>query len=154
MCQFKCSSHPGSFLLLSELSLNGEKLVDEEVRRALYGVKQMREVMWRNEQKHGHLMKSLRHSSDKKKVRPMLTFPMKERRTERKASKYKCFPVCHQGADQLAKEVTEKLEEAEEQCKDSLQSEWEECRPCLKDACKSFYTSTCRRGFGAFHAKV
>ncbi|XP_031149839.1 clusterin-like protein 1 [Sander lucioperca] len=110
---------------LKQLSLNGEKLVDEEVRRALYGVKQMREVMWRNEQKHGHLMKSLRHSSDKKK-----------------------------GADQLAKEVTEKLEEAEEQCKDSLQSEWEECRPCLKDACKSFYTSTCRRGFGAFHAKV
>ncbi|XP_034742614.1 clusterin-like protein 1 [Etheostoma cragini] len=110
---------------LKQLSLNGEKLVDGEVRRALYGVKQMREVMWRNEQKHGHLMKSLRHSSDKKK-----------------------------GADQLAKEVTEKLKEAEEQCKDSLQSEWEECRPCLEDACKSFYASTCRRGFGAFHVKV
>ncbi|XP_042354210.1 clusterin-like protein 1 [Plectropomus leopardus] len=110
---------------LKQLSLNGEKLVDEEVRRALYGVKQMREVMWRNEQKHEHLMKSLRHSSDKKK-----------------------------GADQLAKEVTEKLEEAEEQCKDSLQTEWEECRPCLEDACKNFYTSTCRRGFGIFHAKV
>ncbi|XP_033507024.2 clusterin-like protein 1 [Epinephelus lanceolatus] len=110
---------------LKQLSLNGEKLVDEEVRRALYGVKQMREVMWRNEQKHEHLMKSLRHSSEKKR-----------------------------GADQLAKEVTEKLEEAEEQCKDSLQTEWEECRPCLEDACKTFYTSTCRRGFGTFHAKV
>ncbi|XP_029309209.1 clusterin-like protein 1 [Cottoperca gobio] len=110
---------------LKQLSLNGEKVVDEEVTRALYGVKQMREVMWRNEQKHGHLMKSLRHSSDKKK-----------------------------GTDQLTKEVTEKLEEAEEQCKDSLQSEWEECRPCLEDACKTFYTSTCRRGFGIFHAKV
>ncbi|XP_069548454.1 clusterin-like protein 1 [Brachyistius frenatus] len=110
---------------LRQLSVDGEKLVDEEVRRALYGVKQMKEVMWRNEQKHEHLMKSLRHSSDKKK-----------------------------GAAQLAKEVTEKLEEAEEQCKDSLQSEWEECRPCLEDACKSFYTSTCRRGFATFHAKV
>ncbi|XP_068593781.1 clusterin-like protein 1 [Cebidichthys violaceus] len=110
---------------LKQLSLNGEKLVDEEVRRALYGVKQMREVMWRNEQKHEHLMKSLRHSSDKKK-----------------------------GADQLAQEVTERLEEAEEQCKDSLQSEWVECRPCLEDACKTFYTSTCRRGFGIFQAKV
>ncbi|XP_075953396.1 clusterin-like protein 1 [Anarhichas minor] len=110
---------------LTQLSLDGEKLVDEEVRRALYGVKQMREVMWRNEQKHEHLMKSLRHSSDKKKE-----------------------------ADQLAQEVTEKLEEAEEQCKDSLQSEWVECRPCLEDACKTFYTSTCRRGFGIFQAKV
>ncbi|XP_037644451.1 clusterin-like protein 1 [Sebastes umbrosus] len=110
---------------LKQLSLDGEKLVDEEVRRALYGVKQMKEVMWSNEQKHEHLMKSLRHSSDKKK-----------------------------GADQLAKEVTEKLEEAEEQCKNSLQSEWEACRPCLEDACKTFYTSTCRRGFGTFHAKV
>ncbi|KAK5860186.1 hypothetical protein PBY51_021681 [Eleginops maclovinus] len=110
---------------LKQLSLDGEKLVDEEVRRALYGVKQMREVMWSNEQKHEHLMKSLRHSSDKKK-----------------------------GADQLTKEVTEKLEEAEQQCKDSLQSEWEQCRPCLEDACKTFYTSTCRRGYGFFHAKV
>ncbi|XP_008285910.1 clusterin-like protein 1 [Stegastes partitus] len=110
---------------LKQLSVDGEKLVDEEVRRALYGVKQMKEVMWRNEQKHEHLMKSLRHSSDKKR-----------------------------GSAQLAREVTEKLEEAEEQCKDSLQSEWEECRPCLEDACKSFYTSTCRRGFATFHAKV
>ncbi|XP_068457045.1 clusterin-like protein 1 [Clinocottus analis] len=110
---------------LKQLSLNGEKLVDEEVSRALYGVKEMREVMWRNQQKHEHLMKSLRHSSDKKK-----------------------------GADQLALEVTEKLEEAEGQCKDSLQSEWVQCRPCLEEACKTFYTSTCRRGFGLFQAKV
>eukprot|EP00064_Thunnus_orientalis_P008711 superscaffoldBa00001057_g8734 len=110
---------------LKQLSLDGEKLVDEEVRRALYGVKQMKEVMWRNEQKHEHLMKSLQHSSEKKK-----------------------------GAAQLAKDVTDKLEEAEEQCKDSLQSEWEECRPCLEDACKTFYTSTCRRGFATFRAKV
>ncbi|XP_051266257.1 clusterin-like protein 1 [Dicentrarchus labrax] len=110
---------------LKQLSIDGEKLVDEEVRRALYGVKQMKEVMWRNGQKHEHLMKSLQHSSEKKN-----------------------------GASQLAKEVTEKLEEAEEQCKDSLQSEWEECRPCLEDACKTFYTSTCRRGFATFHAKV
>ncbi|KAM9845171.1 clusterin-like protein 1 [Aulostomus maculatus] len=110
---------------LKRLSLDGEKLVDEEVSRALYGVKQMKEVMWRNEQKHEHLMKSLQHSSDKKK-----------------------------GAAQLAQDVTDKLQEAEEQCKDSLQSEWERCRPCLEDACKDFYTSTCRRGFAAFHAKV
>lgn len=59
--------------------MSGEKLVDEEVRRALFGVKQMKEVMWRNEQKHEHLMKSLKNSSDKKKVRATLTFLKKER---------------------------------------------------------------------------
>lgn len=111
--------------ILKQLSMDGEKLVDEEVRRALYGVKQMKEVMWRNEQKHEHLMKSLQHSSDKKK-----------------------------SAAQLAKEVTDKLQEAEEQCRDSLQDEWEQCRPCLEDTCKDFYTSTCRRGFSSFHSKV
>uniref|UniRef100_A0A3B3VAW3 Clusterin n=1 Tax=Poecilia latipinna TaxID=48699 RepID=A0A3B3VAW3_9TELE len=108
-----------------KLSEDGEKLVNEEMKRALYGVKQMREVMWRNEQKHEHLLNSLKHSGDKKKVREL-----------------------------LAKDVSEKLEEAEEQCKDSLQSEWEECRPCLEDVCKSFYTSTCRRGFASFRSKV
>lgn len=56
---------------VSELSEDGEKLVNEEMKRALYGVKQMREVMWRNEQKHEHLMNSLKHSSDKKKAREL-----------------------------------------------------------------------------------
>ncbi|KAM6948449.1 clusterin-like protein 1 [Aplochiton taeniatus] len=110
---------------LKQLSLDGEKLLDEEVKRALYGVKEMREVMVKNEQKHEHLMRSLRHSSEKKK-----------------------------GAAQLTQEVTLKLEEAEEHCKESLQKEWEECRPCLEDACKTFYTTTCRRGFYTFHTKV
>lgn len=43
--------------------------MDEEVQRALYGVKQMKEVLWRNEQKHEHLMSSLKHSDEKKQVR-------------------------------------------------------------------------------------
>lgn len=59
-----------------------------------------------------------------------------------------------QEAAKLAKKVTEKLEEAEEQCRESLQAEWEECRPCLEDACKHFYASTCRRGFATFRAKA
>ncbi|XP_077378897.1 clusterin-like protein 1 [Festucalex cinctus] len=110
---------------LTELSKAGEKVVGEEVKRALYGVGQMREVMWRNERKHEQLMKSLRHSGDKRK-----------------------------GAAQLTQDVTEKLQEAEEQCRVSLQSEWDECRPCLEDACKTFFTNTCRRGFATFQTKV
>ncbi|CAL8344268.1 unnamed protein product [Merluccius merluccius] len=110
---------------LKQLSQDGEKLVDEEVKRALYGVKEMKEVMRSNTLKHEHLMKSLRRSSEKK-----------------------------EGAAQLTQEVTGKLETAEEQCRDSLQSEWEQCRPCLEEACKTFYTSTCRRGFASFRAKA
>ncbi|KAG9274000.1 clusterin-like protein 1 [Astyanax mexicanus] len=110
---------------LKRLSLEGEKLVDEEVRRALYGVKQMKEVMARNEEKHEHLMKSLRNSGEKKK-----------------------------GAAEMAEDVVKKLDEAEQHCKDSLKSAWEECRPCLEDTCKNFYTNSCRRGFATFSNKL
>ncbi|KAI1889136.1 hypothetical protein AGOR_G00175960 [Albula goreensis] len=110
---------------LKKLSLDGEKYVDEEMKRALFGVKQMKEVMEKNEEKHAHLMRSLRHSSEKKK-----------------------------GAVEMAKEVEQKLGEAEQQCKEALKTSWEECRPCLENACKTFYTSTCRRGFSSFSFKV
>ncbi|XP_035287423.1 clusterin-like protein 1 [Anguilla anguilla] len=110
---------------LKELSLEGGRYVEEEMRRALMGVKQMKEIMERNEEKHDHLMKTLKHSSEKKK-----------------------------GAAQLAKEVEQKLGEAEQHCQESLKSSWEECRPCLEEVCKAFYTSTCRRGFSAFTYKV
>lgn len=55
-------------LIVSGLSLEGEKLVDEEVHRALYGVKQMKEVMASNEEKHKQLIKTLENSREKKKV--------------------------------------------------------------------------------------
>lgn len=38
------------------------------MKRALFGVKSMKDVMENNGDKHRHLMKSLRHSIDKKKV--------------------------------------------------------------------------------------
>ncbi|XP_041097897.1 clusterin-like protein 1 [Polyodon spathula] len=110
---------------LEKLSIDGEKFVDEEVKRALFGVKQMKEIVDQNGEKHEHLMKSLRHSSEKKL-----------------------------GALQLAEEVKQKLEQAEDQCQASLKASWDECRPCLEDTCKSFYTSTCHRGFSTFSNKV
>nr|XP_055059905.1 clusterin-like protein 1 [Misgurnus anguillicaudatus] len=110
---------------LKRLSLEGEKLVDEEVTKALYGIKQMKEVMARNKEKHTNLMKSLRHSGNKQK-----------------------------GAAEIAQEVEKKLTEAEEQCKVSFMSSWEECRFCLEDTCKNFYSNTCRRGFTTFTNKL
>ncbi|KAK7159285.1 hypothetical protein R3I94_005576 [Phoxinus phoxinus] len=116
---------PISANTLKRLSLEGEKLVDQEVSKALYGIKEMKEVMAGNEEKHANLMKSLMHSGEKKK-----------------------------GAAKIAQDLAKKLNEAELQCKESLKSSWEECRPCLEDTCKNFYTNTCRRGFSTFTNKL
>uniref|UniRef100_A0A3B4ES10 Clusterin n=1 Tax=Pundamilia nyererei TaxID=303518 RepID=A0A3B4ES10_9CICH len=102
------------------LSAAGEQYVDEELKGTLLGVKQVKEMMEKKEEKHRHLMDALRHSSDKKK---------------------------------LAKETQQKVEEAEQQCQDLTKSSFGECRPCLEDSCKAFYTSTCRRGFASFSFK-
>lgn len=59
-----------------------------------------------------------------------------------------------QGAAEIAQDIEKKLSEAEQQCRESLKSSWEECRPCLEDTCKNFYTNSCRRGFATFTNKV
>uniref|UniRef100_UPI0037E8AB0C clusterin-like protein 1 n=1 Tax=Semicossyphus pulcher TaxID=241346 RepID=UPI0037E8AB0C len=118
-------SPPLSEGALEELSEAGERFVDEEIKRAVLGVKQVKELMEEKEEKHRHFMDALRQSSDKKK-----------------------------GAMQLARETEQKLEEAERQCRDLTKSSFEECWPCLEETCKDFYTSTCRRGFTSFSFKV
>uniref|UniRef100_A0A4W5KNB5 Clusterin n=1 Tax=Hucho hucho TaxID=62062 RepID=A0A4W5KNB5_9TELE len=95
------------------LSRDGERYVDAEMKRALFGVKRMKEVMEKNQEKHEHLMKTLKESK-----------------------------------------AELNLQKAEEQCHDSLRTSFMECRPCLEDTCKTFYTSTCRRGFSSFSFKV
>ncbi|XP_034998301.1 clusterin-like protein 1 [Hippoglossus stenolepis] len=118
-------SSPLSQDRLEKLSAAGERYVNEEIKRALFGVKQVKETMEKKEERHMHLMDVLRHSNDKKK-----------------------------GAKQLARETEQKLKEAEQQCEDLTKSSFDECRPCLEDTCKAFFTSTCRRGFAAFSFKV
>ena len=59
-----------------------------------------------------------------------------------------------QGAMQLARETEQKLKEAEWQCQDLTKATFEECRPCLEDTCKTFFTSMCRRGFTSFSFQV
>uniref|UniRef100_A0A8C3AYH8 Clusterin n=1 Tax=Cyclopterus lumpus TaxID=8103 RepID=A0A8C3AYH8_CYCLU len=114
-------SPPLSEDTLKKLSAAGEQCVDEEIKRALLGVKQVKETMENKEEKHRHLMEALRHSGDQKK-----------------------------GAMQLVRETEQKLEEAEQQCQYLTKSSFEECQPCLEDTCKAFFTATCRRGFMFF----
>ncbi|KAH0617789.1 hypothetical protein JD844_016379 [Phrynosoma platyrhinos] len=109
---------------LKVLSEVGEKYVDEEVKKALIGIKQMKIVMARNEVKHMDLMKTLKKSSEEKEE-----------------------------AVRLMNEVKERLEEEENICQGSLKDLWDECKSCLKSNCMRFYT-TCRHGLFTFTKKI
>ncbi|NXR08006.1 CLUL1 protein, partial [Semnornis frantzii] len=110
-----------SLKLLSEV---GEKYVDEEVKKALIGIKQMKIMMEKNEDKHVDLMKALKKSSEEK-----------------------------QQALRLLDEVKETLEEEERQCQVSLKNLWDECGSCLESNCMRYYTA-CKPGLSAFTRKV
>ncbi|KAM6135145.1 clusterin-like protein 1 [Pterocles gutturalis] len=109
---------------LKQLSEVGEKYVDEEVKKALIGIKQMKIMMERNEDKHIDLMKTLKKSSEEK-----------------------------QQALRLMDEVRERLEEEERQCQVSLKNLWDECESCLESTCMRYYT-TCKQGLSTFRRKV
>uniref|UniRef100_A0A3B3Z1J8 Clusterin n=1 Tax=Poecilia mexicana TaxID=48701 RepID=A0A3B3Z1J8_9TELE len=104
-----------------DLSAAGEKYVNEQIKESLLRVKQVKEKMEKEEEKHKHLMEEVKHSGDKKR---------------------------------LARETEQKLEEAERQCRDLTKSFFGDCRPCLEDSCKAFFTSTCRRGYASFVFKA
>ncbi|RMC15526.1 hypothetical protein DUI87_07720 [Hirundo rustica rustica] len=112
------------YFLNSELSEVGEKYVDEEVKKALIGIKQMKIMMERNEDKHIDLMKTLKKSSEEK-----------------------------QQALQLMDEVKARLEEEERQCQVALKNLWNECESCLESTCMRYYT-TCKHGASTFKRKV
>ncbi|KAM9839718.1 clusterin-like protein 1 [Aulostomus maculatus] len=118
-------SPPLSDDTLTKLSDAGRHYVSEEMKQALLGVTQVKEMMETKEGKHRRLMDAVRHSGVKTK-----------------------------GVTQLTQEMEQKLGEAEQQCQDLTKSSLEECRPCLEDTCKTFYSSTCRRGFISFSSKV
>ncbi|XP_077208765.1 clusterin-like protein 1 [Paroedura picta] len=109
---------------LKVLSEVGGRYVEEEVKKALLGVKQMKIMMERNEAKHTELMKTLKKSSQEREE-----------------------------ALRLISEVKERLEEEEETCQESLENLWDECQSCLESNCMRFYT-TCRRGLSSFTSKI
>uniref|UniRef100_A0A7M4F212 Clusterin n=2 Tax=Crocodylus porosus TaxID=8502 RepID=A0A7M4F212_CROPO len=109
---------------LKMLSEIGEKYVDEEVKKALTGIKQMQIMMERNGDKHVDLMKTLKRTDQEKKE-----------------------------ALQLMDEVKERLEEEERQCQVSLKNVWNECESCLESNCMRFYT-TCRASLSTIVNKV
>ncbi|NXU46980.1 CLUL1 protein, partial [Turnix velox] len=109
---------------LKQLSEVGEKYVDEEVKKALIGIKQMKIMMEKNEDKHIDLMKTLKKSSEEK-----------------------------QQALRLMDEVKERLEEEERECQQALKNLWDECESCLESTCMRYHT-TCKHGLSTFRRKV
>ncbi|XP_066209365.1 clusterin-like protein 1 isoform X2 [Saccopteryx leptura] len=92
----------------------GEIDVDEEVKKALIGMKKMKIMMERREEEHTSLMKTLKKCREEK-----------------------------QEALKLMNEVQEHLEEEERLCQESLTDSWDECKSCLENDCMRYYT-TCQ----------
>ncbi|KAM7126405.1 clusterin-like protein 1 isoform 1-T2 [Molossus nigricans] len=99
---------------LKGFSEAGEIDVDEEVKKALIGMKQMKIMMRRREEEHTHIMKTLKKCREEK-----------------------------QEALKLMNEVQEHLEEEERRCQESLTDSWDECKSCLESDCMRLYT-TCQ----------
>ncbi|KAG8518891.1 Clusterin-like protein 1, partial [Galemys pyrenaicus] len=93
--------------------------VDEEVKVALIGIKQMKIIMERREKEHTNLMKTLKKCKEEKQVQKL-----KE-------------------ALKLMSELQEHLKEEESLCQVSLADSWDECKSCLESNCMRFYI-TCQ----------
>ncbi|XP_077123811.1 clusterin-like protein 1 [Ranitomeya variabilis] len=99
---------------IKALSKVGEEYVVQEIKKALMGVKQMKKLMERNEEKHENILKSLKKTKEENKE-----------------------------AVRLFEDIIEKLNEAEIQCRQSLNTEWEGCKSCLEWSCIKFYANSC-----------
>ncbi|XP_012657499.1 clusterin-like protein 1 [Otolemur garnettii] len=116
---------------LKSFSAAGETHVDEEVKKALMGIKQMKTVMEKKEEEHSNLMKTLKKCREEK-----------------------------QEALKLMNEVQEHLAKEERLCHVSLAESWDECRSCLESDCMRFYTncqpsrSSVKNTIGQFFRKI
>ncbi|XP_063779637.1 clusterin-like protein 1 [Pseudophryne corroboree] len=99
---------------MKALSQRGEEYVEQEVMKALLGVKQMKTIVEINEEKHEKILKSLRKTKEEK----METV-------------------------RLFEDINEELSEAETQCKQLLKNNWDICKACLEWSCITFYTNSC-----------
>ncbi|XP_030743172.1 clusterin-like protein 1 [Echinops telfairi] len=102
---------------LESLSESEETEANEEVKKALIGIKQMKTMMGRRAEEHTSLMKTLRKCRAEK-----------------------------QEALKLMNEVQEHLDKEERLCQVSLTGSWDECKTCLESRCLSHYT-TCQSGW-------
>ncbi|KAM9551815.1 clusterin-like isoform 1-T3 [Salvelinus alpinus] len=104
---------------LSQISLLGVKYLDKQIENAISGVKEMKTVMERSGDDHNKFLSALEKTKQQK-----------------------------EDALKAAQEMESKLSEEQEVCNGTMQSLWEECKPCLKNTCIKYYSRTCSSGAG------
>ncbi|KAM6964804.1 clusterin [Aplochiton taeniatus] len=114
-----CLLPPPSAEELGQISVQGEKYLDKQIENAILGVKEMKTVMEKSGEEHKKFLNTLEKTKQKKEE-----------------------------ALRTAQEMESKLEKVEESCNETMQTLWEECKPCLKNTCIKYYSRTCSSGAG------
>ncbi|KAM4633164.1 clusterin [Polymixia lowei] len=104
---------------LSQISLLGEKYLDTQIENAINGVKEMKSVMEKSSEDHKRFLSALEKTQQQKEE-----------------------------ALRTAQQMEAQLEQEEEVCNETMQTLWEECKPCLKNSCIKYYSRTCSSGSG------
>ncbi|KAM7367664.1 hypothetical protein PAMP_013948 [Pampus punctatissimus] len=104
---------------LTQISLQGEKYLDEQIENAINGVKEMKSVMQKSSEAHKKFVDALEKTKQQKEE-----------------------------SMRTAQEMEAKLEQQEEVCNETMKALWEECKPCLKNTCIKYYSRTCSSGSG------
>ncbi|XP_055970124.1 clusterin [Sorex fumeus] len=104
---------------LHEMSAQGSKYINKELKHALKGMRQIKALIEKNNEERKALLDDLEEAKMKK-----------------------------EDALNVTREAEEKLKASPSVCNESMQALWEECKPCLKQTCMKFYARVCRRGPG------
>lgn len=104
---------------LQEMSTEGSKYVNKEIKNAFKEVKHIKSLIENTNDERKSLLLSLEEA--KKKKEDALTD---------------------------TRDTEMKLKASQEVCNDTMMSLWEECKPCLKQTCMKFYARVCRSSSG------
>ncbi|KAI5167783.1 Clusterin [Manis pentadactyla] len=104
---------------LQEMSIQGSKYVNKEIKNALKEVKQIKSLIEQTNEERKSLLDSLEEAKKKK-----------------------------EDALNDTKDSEMKLKASQGVCNDTMMALWEECKPCLKQTCMKFYARVCRSGSG------
>uniref|UniRef100_A0A8C0PCW3 Clusterin n=1 Tax=Canis lupus familiaris TaxID=9615 RepID=A0A8C0PCW3_CANLF len=104
---------------LQEMSTEGSKYINKEIKNALKGVKQIKTLIEQTNEERKSLLSNLEEAKKKK-----------------------------EDALNDTKDSETKLKASQGVCNDTMMALWEECKPCLKQTCMKFYARVCRSGSG------
>ncbi|XP_057580691.1 clusterin [Hippopotamus amphibius kiboko] len=104
---------------LQEMSTEGSKYVNKEIKNALKEVKQIKTQIEQTNEERKLLLGSLEEAKKKK-----------------------------EDALNDTRDSEIKLKASQGVCNETMTALWEECKPCLKQTCMKFYARVCRSGSG------